>query len=312
MSWKSFVSAGLLCVVASPAFAVPTVDAVGGGSVSNNHLNASGQWVWQFRIAPTNPLPTGSTPLAAELGFSVDKPNSTSDDIVSAATKDAAIWDTDNPGTQIPIFGWETLTDVDPGPGTNNRPVGVQTNTTTDQVFSALGSVVLTTTGPKNYVAITVSRPVTPNASTLAITEIDVLGAYSGNGRVAELTGATTSANYDVYGGSVRRQAKGGDTNLDGTISVADYSTLIANYNQNAGTRQWNHGDFNGDSSVTVADYSQLIANFGAANNYSVLVDGAIPGGGGGAGASAAPEPASVALLALAALGLAGLRFRRR
>ena len=37
MSWKSLVSAGLLCVLASPAFAVPQLEVVSGG------LNAARQ-----------------------------------------------------------------------------------------------------------------------------------------------------------------------------------------------------------------------------------------------------------------------------
>jgi len=135
-------------------------------------------------------------------------------------------------------------------------------------------------------------------------------------GRIAELNPAydgdgtpPISINHDIYAGAVTRTAKGGDVNLDGTISVADYATLQANFNQNAGSRQWNHGDFNGDSNVTVADYAQLQANFGAANNYTVFSDSTFGAGAGGGGA--VPEPTSVALLGLASFALYGLRFRR-
>ena len=57
MSWKSLVSAGLLCVLASPAFAVPTLHVESGG------LNASGDWIWNVSITPTGT----TSPVAAEL-----------------------------------------------------------------------------------------------------------------------------------------------------------------------------------------------------------------------------------------------------
>ena len=62
MSWKSLVTASLLCVLASPAFAVPTLSITSGG------LDASGNWVWNVAITPTA---TG-TPMATELGFTTN------------------------------------------------------------------------------------------------------------------------------------------------------------------------------------------------------------------------------------------------
>ena len=206
MSWKNFVTAGLLCALASPAFAVPTVTAVGGGNTSSNFLNASGQWAWQIQIAPTNPIPGGSSPLAAELGFRETSTRS----IVAAATKNAAVWDTDNPGTQI--FTWEALTDVDPSPSvTNNKPVGLQTNLATDEIFAALGSVDIASTAAANFIAFNVQRPQTAAAATLSTTTVQLLGKYgtgSVRGRIAEASGASAT-NNDVYSGSVTFSAEG-------------------------------------------------------------------------------------------------------
>jgi len=54
--------------------------------------------------------------------------------------------------------------------------------------------------------------------------------------------------------------AYGGDANLDGTVSIADWLILQNHFNQ-AGT--WFEGDFNGDGQVTVADYLIMQNNWG-------------------------------------------------
>jgi len=71
MSWKSFAITGLLCVLASPVFAAPTMNIVKGGTVSNGNLDANGNWVWKVTITPDLTLvpDTTGTPVAAELGF---------------------------------------------------------------------------------------------------------------------------------------------------------------------------------------------------------------------------------------------------
>ena len=75
MSWKSLLTAGLLCVLASPLFAQPgpTVTVRPGGTFANNHLNAAGEWVWNVYINPDMGLNTNGaapgTPVAAEFGF---------------------------------------------------------------------------------------------------------------------------------------------------------------------------------------------------------------------------------------------------
>jgi hypothetical protein len=183
-----------------------------------------------------------------------------------------------------------------------------------------LGSVNFTTAGAKDVLKITVQRPVAPNASTDAKTTIQVSGAYgtgSTNARLTQVTGLSgttyTTSNFDTFGGatySFTMTARAGDTNLDGTISNADYSALLANYNQAPGTKGWAQGDFNGDGSVTNADYSALLANFGPTHNYTV---GPVsPGAGSGLSSASVPEPASVALLGLAAIGGLGVIRRKR
>ena len=72
MSWKSLVTTGLFCLLASPAFAAPNVGLVSTGNAQGSgHLNAAGNWVWTVQVTPDLALvPDASgTPVAAELGF---------------------------------------------------------------------------------------------------------------------------------------------------------------------------------------------------------------------------------------------------
>lgn len=287
MSWKSLVTASLLCVIASPAFAVPALSVVKGGTEATGHLNANGEWVWSVEITPTG---VGS-PLAAELGFRETVANSE----LLTATKNAGNWDTDNPGTQI--FAWETLTDVDPGAGVNMRPVGLQTNLPTDEVFSALGSIDFGTAGAKQYITLTSQGPATGAGRSLTTT-IQWLGKYGAGtdkGRIAEIVGGV-AANTDTYSGSVSYTALAGDTNLDDHRNSFDVTPFLLGFA--VGTGKWFNGDFTGDGLVNSFDTTELLIGQAA---------GPIGSGSG----SAVPEPASLTLLALGVLALFGRRWSR-
>ena len=108
MSWKSLVTAGLLCVLASPAFAAPT-------RVHHQWwLDASGNWIWNVTVTPT----AAATPLATELGFKQTVGNG----LKSVTNADPATWDTNTPGNQI--FTWETSY------GSPAKPEGIEANCT--------------------------------------------------------------------------------------------------------------------------------------------------------------------------------------
>src|SRR3954470_21613318 len=113
MSWKSFITAGLFCVLASPVFALtaPTLGVVSNtGTSSSGHLNAAGNWVWTVQITPTyGDVPDASgTPVAAELGFAssavagfAGTPSTGQGDLISVANATPAVFDTNNPGNSI-------------------------------------------------------------------------------------------------------------------------------------------------------------------------------------------------------------------
>lgn len=333
MSWKSLVSAGLLCVLASPAFALPQLEITSGG------LDAAGNFVWNVRIAPT----AAGTPMDAELAFSESGARS----IVSVTNTGSAIWDTNNPGVAPASFAWVVNT------GSPLKPEGLQGNFTgaaagttvvnaaalggnatsavnaaLDQIYAALGSKDLTApdlTSPAGT-TIAASTPLLqiivagPDANSSTTSTLNLLGGYDGNtsGHVSEITSGTNSSNYKGFSGTASRFIVPGDADLSGFVTGADLVVLATNLGK-PGSFIWTQGDFDRSGTVTGADLVVLASSLGKTDvphtgvTTNLTKTGVLdsPGAGLGSG-GAVPEPASIALIGLALLGSAGLVGRKR
>jgi hypothetical protein len=309
MSWKSIVIAGLLCVLASPALAVPTVSATLLG------LDTAGNWVWQVNVDPddalfTNPADTpdrgtgGST--AIEVGV-----EATGRGVVSAA-KNATNFPSDNPG--VAPAGWGA--DID---GVGGADTGVAFSAATDRVVAYLGSDFFGTLNfggapangqPKEAFRVHTERP-TPAALT---TTLNFSGAYTAGGAAGGALGAIAQAGAQTGFtlGPASKAVVVGNTNLDNIVNIVDGGRVATNFG--GAFNRWQDGDFNGDGIVNIVDGGALATNFGAPDpNWTVAGSTTLPttpgaGSGGGAGI-AAPEPSTLILLVLGGL-VAG--FRRR
>ena len=86
-----------------------------------------------------------------------------------------------------------------------------------------------------------------------------------------------------------------GDANGDGSVTIADFAILRANFGTSGSSFEM--GDFNEDGDVTIADFAILRANFGTTVSSAELAEA-------DAWAASVPEPATLGLLAAAGLGL--------
>ena len=131
-------------------------------------------------------------------------------------------------------------------------------------------------------------------------------GAWTGPGITSSLADATHGVGYADLAGTtvVARLTRYGDANLDQTVNLIDFNTLVANFGI-AGSAIWSQGDFNYDGVVNLLDFNRLAANFGlAATGPEVTpADWAIL-------ATAVPEPGLG--FALIAVGTMNLTLRRR
>lgn len=287
MSWKSIVITGLLCVVASPVLAAPTVNAKVLG------LDTAGNWVWQVNanadaalFADNPPNGVGGS-LALEVGATASGRN-----LVSAGAN-ATNFTANNPGTAPAAFTFWTAADT-----------GVKANVATNQLFAALGSTYFTTGGDKEAFRVHTQGP----TSTAATTTLTLSGSYGGNGRIAQ-----AGQNFDTVTGAFNQAVRPGNANLSGSVDVGDLGILATNFNTTG--KRWQDGDFTGNGTVDVGDLGVLATNFNLADaNWTVA--GAVnlpttPGAGGGSISAAVPEPTTIVMLLVGCLSALATRRGR-
>jgi hypothetical protein len=185
---KIALAAAIIATCSTSAFADPILSVIPQGLQGGN-------WVWEVDITPDLVQAGGHTPLAAELGFRL-----TGDPLVSVTNLSPLIFDSNNPG--LTIFGWEI-----PYSDGNNHPEGIEANCTgcsianlalggghaatvvpgtTNEIFSALGSINVAVPGAIPYLQIVAKGPGNGGPST---STIQWLGAYILQGQIAQLVG---------------------------------------------------------------------------------------------------------------------------
>lgn len=130
------------------------------------------------------------------------------------------------------------------------------------------------------------------SSSAAALDQRMALG-YADNASLNYVTfgGQTVSASSTLVGFTLA-----GDANLDGTVNIADFSRLAANFNL---TSVWISGDFNYSGTTEIGDFAVLAANF----NRSMAT--------GLPRESDVPEPFAGSLLAFLAFGADAIQRRR-
>ncbi|HEX4416080.1 MAG TPA: PEP-CTERM sorting domain-containing protein [Lacipirellulaceae bacterium] len=187
MTGKLVLSAIVASLFVSTTTAAPVLSVIPQGLQGGN-------WVWEVDITPDLAIAGGFTPLATELGFRLS-----GDPLVSVTSASPLVFDTNLAGNVI--FGWEIPY------GSPPYPEGVEANCaacsvtnlatfaghaatvvpgTTNEIFSALGSINVAVPGAIPYLKIVAQGPGTggPSSST-----IQWLGAYSGQGHISQEVG---------------------------------------------------------------------------------------------------------------------------
>lgn len=93
------------------------------------------------------------------------------------------------------------------------------------------------------------------------------------------------------------RYTLAGDTNLNHSVTIADFSVLAANFNQSGG---WSNGDFTYTGNIGIEDFAL------PASNFNRILDAPTP-----APVATVPEPTAAIAGMMASVLLANLRRRQ-
>ena len=204
MSWKLLASVGLLCAVATSAFAAPTLTVADGGVVSGNQQ-------WLISATPNVATFVPNSSLAAELDF-------TFHGSIVSFTVDSTFWNKppiDNFPGNNPFTGTVTTTQID------NAPAN-------DTLFIAAGSE-LFATATSHLIGTLVTSGVGGQLDWGGHTVLSGPNAYT-QARIAQ-----NGVNYDGITGSLTIPTPPactlvGDFNCNGIVENADLTLLLNNW----------------------------------------------------------------------------------
>jgi hypothetical protein len=306
MSWKSLVIAGLLCVLAAPVFAVPSLVVTSTYNATTDNI----EWIVSIDQDGTLSLATEApltlTPDTPTFAVNLRANSSASQTTHGAGDANGAAnetWYYNETAAGSGVLLWNTqqlATDLEQDLGVNpfttpanQETEGLWLDTAGGRLFAALGSDV-NMPQPVNTLHIASDDGVL-NWSNLLIAEDGVSGGGAGG---VSLTGSFSSI-------------KKADMNGDGAVNGLDVNPFVQQLTNPAGYLV----SFPGLDGQARADINNDVASNGLdVQPFVVCVTmGGCPGGGaggdaGGVGAIGVPEPATLALVALGVLALFGRR----
>lgn len=276
MSWKSIVIAGLLCVVVSPAFAVPEFRVTNGGTNGPNLL-------WNVEVRPDVASFVANTSLAVEVDFDF------SENIIGATLDPFWNFQGINPGNN-PFTGTETE--------------GVVVDTVNDTVFIAAGSELFTTADWKKLAAIETNSTLDNSfAGTLHWGGRTVTPVGGGTPYTSSLIAQDGGTTFGITQFAVSGDYDNSNAN-NNLVSQGDLDRVLLQWGAASGAginAAWVNQRPT-DAAVSQNELDLVLLNWGNSRNAP---------GAGGASVSVVPEPASVLLVGISLLASCMVRRQR-
>ena len=192
------------------------------------------------------------------------------------------------------------------GPGDLAMRVGIEGGTLNTR-FASTGTISL----PANSGWRPVTFDLTPSTMSVVAGTEDLATVLGNVTSFRLISAATLSFMGDVVAATLgvddlRAMRLPGDANFDGSVNLADFNALAANFGMATGAT-WQQGDFNFNGAINLEDFNLLAAHFGQTiSGPDVTPDD------WAALSSAIPEPGSAGAALLVAAALCRTAHRRR
>ena len=159
-------------------------------------------------------------------------------------------------------------------PGTGSDAISVNSGTFTVSASASATSPTVLAVSSLN-IAGGASLDLTNNELLVSGSSISAINTLAQTGRIMTSTVGLVIGDINVGGGVVEVRATIlGDSNLDGSVNVADLGNLATNFGLTSGAA-WIQGDFDYNGTVNVADLGDLATNFGQSLASRGLATGA-------------------------------------